>query len=174
MPLRYFDSVDELHRWGHTFPNNEKLHRCRIALRIAAMMVPHDKDYGLALLVDAANTMEPEELTKFAVNAYHQDDPSKVVVAFITDFPELVNPAAKVVHREYVGQLLVCDQVAWGRRVHQMGHDKMHKLVVSGRYEKPRLLYSTTAELMQQMHASTENAEAWQLKELFAPSGGWY
>ncbi|CAK4232151.1 unnamed protein product [Aphanomyces euteiches] len=171
MPLRYFDSVDALYRWGLTFDDSNKLHRCRIALRLAALKIPEGATYGLALLVDAANTMELVELTDYAVQAYHADDATKVVAAFITDYPQLVDPALNIVHRQHVGELLVSEKAAWGRHLH-MGQLNMPKLLISGRFETPKLLYSTMAELMHHMHGGSETVDEWFLKEC-TPSGDW-
>ncbi|RHY95554.1 hypothetical protein DYB37_002592 [Aphanomyces astaci] len=190
MPLRYFESVDTLRRWGLTFDDNDKLHRCRIALRLAALKIPEGCRYGLALLVDASNTMEIDDRTSpppvflfrftggcdvvsaFAINAYNQDDPTKVVAAFITDFPELVDTENRVVHRQHVGQLLVSEKAAWGRHLH-LGHQNMPKLLISGRFESPRLIYSTAAELMHHMNSGTDKSSDWFLKDL-VPCNGWF
>ncbi|ETV67278.1 hypothetical protein H257_16513 [Aphanomyces astaci] len=172
MPLRYFESVDTLRRWGLTFDDNDKLHRCRIALRLAALKIPEGCRYGLALLVDASNTMEIDDLSAFAINAYNQDDPTKVVAAFITDFPELVDTENRVVHRQHVGQLLVSEKAAWGRHLH-LGHQNMPKLLISGRFESPRLIYSTAAELMHHMNSGTDKSSDWFLKDL-VPCNGWF
>ncbi|ETW01612.1 hypothetical protein H310_06246 [Aphanomyces invadans] len=171
MPLHFFDRVDTLHRWGLTFDDNDKLHRCRIALRLAALKIPEGCTYGLALLVDAYNTMELDYMSAFAINAYNEDDPTKVVAAFITDFPELVDVENRVAHRRHVGQLLLCDKAAWGRHLY-LGHRNMHKLLISGRFETPRLIYSSAAELMRHMNAGTGKSSEWFLKDL-EPLNGW-
>ncbi|KAG9415018.1 hypothetical protein AC1031_008440 [Aphanomyces cochlioides] len=171
MLLRYFDSVELLRRWGLSFEDDDKLHRCHCALRIAALKYMEGAPYGLALLVDASNTMEPEELTEYAVKAYQADHVTKVIVAFLSDLPDLVDLENKTVHREHVGKILVCEKAAWGRHLH-MGKVNMSKLVISGKFESPRLLYSNTDELIDHMHGGTENADEWFLKEA-SPDNGW-
>ncbi|KAF0697470.1 Aste57867_11854 [Aphanomyces stellatus] len=173
MSLCFFDSVAKLQTWGLAFDDNEDLHRCSIALRLAALKVPDECPHGagLALLVDAANTMPCDELANFAVHAYHRDDASQVILALVSDFPELIDPVKATVCREALGQLLVTDKAAWGRRMHP-NYEGVHKLVVSGKVEAPRVLYESTTELVHHLDRGMDNVDAWFLQELL-PKGWW-
>ncbi|KAH9087419.1 hypothetical protein Ae201684P_000829 [Aphanomyces euteiches] len=144
MLLRYFDSVELLRRtW-----------KARLTASLSWWMRP--------------TRWSPRS---YAVKAYQADHVTKVIVAFLSDLPDLVDLDNKTVHREHVGKILVCEKSAWGRHLH-MGKVNMSKLVISGKFESPRLLYSNTDELMDHMHGGTENADEWFLKEA-SPDNGW-